>query len=99
MNPIGLVEINATADALQEERHEGGVVFFRDLGVHPLEFAREILAHGGRDLHPGEDELDVRVPGANAVDDFLKVVAGDGGISSHVACLMCFAMWWAWSLA
>lgn len=76
VDAVVLVESGDAAYAFEEEGDEGGVVLFGEIDEELAEFFGVAFAEVGGCLHPGEDDLRVRVVGAGTVDDGLEVGAG-----------------------
>ena len=81
---VGQVQRRVLRDALQEERIQRGVVFFRQVGKDGVEFVGEGFAGVERREHSGDD--DARAGRFDFGEHRVQVVAGDGGgeVSEHV---------------
>src|SRR5205823_6092947 len=73
MNQIWLVEIAVTADSLEQEWDENGVVLTCELAVSAFETGRVLRAEIWGNLHPGEHDFDLGILYFRLVDDRLQI--------------------------
>jgi len=85
MDAVGLVEIFAAADAFEQERHERGVILFREFRVKRSELTRVVLTHARGNHHAREHDLDIRIFRANSIDDALEIGARHRGLDTAEA--------------
>lgn len=78
VDAIGLIEAFDAADVFEQERDERGVVGFCDGGEDFCVFAGVGGAERFGHHHAGDENLGVRVFGADAVENGVEVGAGDG---------------------
>jgi putative ABC transport system ATP-binding protein len=79
MNPIGLIELRASAHPFQKKRNQQCVIRAGQFDENVFKLLLILLAHVGWHLHSGDDDLGVRIFGSGAIDDSLKIRSGGGG--------------------
>ena len=73
VDAVGLVEGGVAAYAVEEERNEGSVVLFRELGEDIVKGGGVGVAHARGHAHAGEEDLAGGITVTDGVDDRLEV--------------------------
>src|SRR5262249_43685907 len=73
MNLVGLIQIQVTADSLEQKRNQRDPVFLCEIRKGAVELSRVIRPEIGRHLHSGEDDFCLWTFGLQLIDDRLEV--------------------------
>ena len=76
VDAVGQVKVGHAADALQQKRDEGDLVYLRQLGIHGGELTGVFWPHIRGHLHARQNNFNGRIAPADTLDHGLEVGAG-----------------------